>query len=163
MWHTEVRLCPRENFLRSAEAHDATAASRGNELPITRGVQTEAGQPVPQGAVEELLRQALGCCGSFWQQGKRIGVPELPQGGHNLCRSPSCFRMESSFRAWGTDKSAAAGLRCGNQAGIRDIPPRSGQGARAQSKASTWRPRLRPTSEPQFPSRWNGGPGGHWT
>lgn len=65
MRHKEVRLCLRERFLGSVEGHDGMAALRGNEFPITRGVQAEAGQPVPQGTVEELLRQALGRCGGF--------------------------------------------------------------------------------------------------
>lgn len=55
MWHKEARCCPRESFLRSVEAQAGIAALRDNELPITQGSQAEAGQPPPQGVVEELL------------------------------------------------------------------------------------------------------------
>lgn len=60
-----VRLHPRKSFLRSVETMMGGATWGGSELHITGGVQAEAEQPLPQGAIEECFWQIGTHCGGF--------------------------------------------------------------------------------------------------
>lgn len=84
----------------------------------------------------------------WWLLRRENWGSQAPQRSHSLCRKQCCFQIKSSFLAWGTDKHAAADPHCGNQAGILDVLPRPGPGARGQSKALIHRPRLRAQRHP---------------